>query len=377
MISTDRKIFEEWSDVRARQAEYAKDWGEVHIIVFNKRSKEKGERSKKNEVVIAPNCWAYSTGSRFKLLYPFDAMRLGRFIMEKRGITDITCQDASLTAMAGVSLKKSAARRAAGKASSGVSLEIQVHEDIGSPNYSFNITNKIRKFLALNYLPKADHIRVVSDRIKEFLIDRLNPPVGGEDSKIEVRPIVVDTESIRSAQIIVGADLHKKYPQFDKIVLMAGRLESEKNVRLAIEAWPLVIEKHPKAGLIIIGNGSLKNRLERQAKNICGSNGGPPAGGEPQAPKSIVFEGWTDKPTLYSYYKTADLFLNTSLFEGYGMALVEAQAAGCRIVSTDVGVAGEIAAIITDRKAESGVLIVDWNKQSVADGIVKVLITRS
>jgi glycosyltransferase involved in cell wall biosynthesis len=345
MVSTDRKIFEEGSAVRARQAEYAKGWEEVHIVVFDK--------SKKNEVVIAPNCWAYSTKSRFKFLYPFDAMRLGRFIMEKRGITDITCQDASLTAMVGVSLK----RRSNGKTSNAVTLEIQVHEDIGSPNYSFNWTNKIRRFLALNYLPKADHIRVVSNRIKEFLIERLGPPAGGEDSKIEVRPIAVDTEAIKNAPIIASANLHKKYPQFDKVVLMAGRLEPEKNVELAIKTWPLVIEKHPKAGLIIVGDGSLKSRLERQAKGLKASAG-----------EAIIFESWVDKPTLISYYKTADLFLNTSLFEGYGMALIEANAAKCKIVSTDVGIVGD-----TLKDGHNSTSVVDWNKQSVAGGIIKAL----
>jgi glycosyltransferase involved in cell wall biosynthesis len=359
MISTDRKIFEEGSAVRTRQIEYAKDWDEVHIVVFGKKEsgKWKKEKGKYGEIVIAPNCWAYSTRSWSKFLYPFDAMRLGRFIMEKRGITDITCQDASLTSMAGVSLKK----RFKGKTSNAITLEIQVHEDIGSPNYSFNWTNKVRKFLALNYLPKADSIRVVSERIKRYLVGNL----GINESKVIVRPIMIHAESIKNASIINGADLHKKYPQFDKIVLMAGRLEPEKNVGLALEAWPLVIEKHPKAGLIIVGDGSLKSRLERQAKGLKASAG-----------EAIIFESWVDKPTLISYYKTADLFLNTSLFEGYGMALIEANAAKCKIVSTDVGVSREINAIITDRGAERGVLIVDWNKQSVADGISEIFITR-
>ena len=39
MISTDRKIFEEGSAVRVRQIEYAKEYEEVHIIVFAKKSK--------------------------------------------------------------------------------------------------------------------------------------------------------------------------------------------------------------------------------------------------------------------------------------------------------------------------------------------------
>ena len=51
-------------------------------------------------------------------------------------------------------------------------------------------------------------------------------------------------------------------------------------------------------------------------------------------------EPWTDDP--FSYYKTADLFLLTSNYEGYGMAVVEAMAAGCPVIMTDVGLAGEV-----------------------------------
>ncbi len=344
MISTDRKIFDEGSAVRARQAEYAKSWDEVHIIVFSGRGFF--------EQAISQNCWAYPTRSWTKWLYTFDAMRLGRFIVENKGITDITCQDSSLTAMVGVSLKKSAAKR--GKA---LSLEIQVHEDIGAMHYAFNISNRIRKALALSYIPKVDHIRVVSERIKKYIESIL--PVSGflpvrqtglpRTPTIEVRPINVDIEAVKNAPIMTGADLHKKYPQFDNIILVVGRLEPEKNVSLAVDAFALVMARAPKIGLIIVGRGSQLNSLKDAASRIT-----------PRS--SIIFEGWADKATLYSYYKTADLLLNTSLFEGYGMALVEAHAAGCPIVSTDVGVAREMSATI-----------IDWDARSVADGIVDVL----
>ena len=55
---------------------------------------------------------------------------------------------------------------------------------------------------------------------------------------------------------------------------------------------------------------------------------------------NVVFAGWSDD--IVSYYKTADLFLLTSDYEGYGMTLIEAAAAGCPIVTTDVGAVGEI-----------------------------------
>ena len=45
---------------------------------------------------------------------------------------------------------------------------------------------------------------------------------------------------------------------------------------------------------------------------------------------------------IFSYYKTADVFLSTSLYEGYGMSMVEAYTANCSIVSTDAGIAAEL-----------------------------------
>ncbi|MDE1941412.1 MAG: glycosyltransferase, partial [Patescibacteria group bacterium] len=288
-------------------------------------------------VPLSSSCFAYSTDSVSRFLYPFDAKKLGRELIEKHGITDITCQDASLTAMAGVALKERFKRR-------GLSLEIQVHEDLGSPNYGFTLMNRLRRRLAFRNLPKADHIRVVSERIKDFIVRRL----AIDPAKIEVRPIAVDAGWLKDAPVIPGADLRMKHPQFDKIVLMVGRLEPEKDFELAIDSWPLVLKALPKAGLVIVGSGSRLEALKERAEKVGAGD-------------SIAFEGWGGN-YLASYYKSCDLFLVTSLFEGYGMALKEAQAAGCRIVSTDVGIA-----------REAGAEIVGWDPKSVADGIVRTL----
>lgn len=327
-IGTDKFLFQEGSAVRERIKGYAKDWDELHIIVATDRSFV--------ETTIGDNVWVYPTRSRVKALYGFDARRLGRFIISRRQITNITCQDPFLTAMAGVGLKREF----------GLPLEIQVHTDIGSPNYPRTIANKFRKALALSYLPQADSIRVVSQRIKKYLIETLKIT----ESKITVRPIFVDTARIKNAPIIASANLHAKYPQFDRIVLMASRLTEEKNIELALRAWPLVLKQIPKAGLVIVGRGHKQTELRKLAGWLSVS-------------ASVIFENWADQATLASYYKTADLFLNTSLFEGYGMTLVEAQAAECKIVSTDVGVAREIGAtIISYEPVEAATIICDTLK---------------
>jgi hypothetical protein len=50
------------------------------------------------------------------------------------------------------------------------------------------------------------------------------------------------------------------------------------------------------------------------------------------------------------------------------MALIEANAAKCKIVSTDVGIVGD-----TLKDGHNSTSVVDWNKQSVAGGIIKAL----
>ncbi len=317
MISTDRLIFDEKSSVRLRQIEYAKKWGRVDIVVFTLK-----KDSFPKELSISENCTVHGTDSVSKFAYPFKAISLGSEIIKDNSITDITCQDPFLTAMAGVSLKKKFK----------IPLEIQIHGDIGSPYFARTIGNKVRISLAKKYLPEADKIRVVSGRVKDYVDELL---AGNQSTKpiIEVKPIAVDKTAIKNAPVLV--DLRRKYRQFDRIVLMASRLEGEKNIDLAIEAWSLVNRSFPNAGLVIVSSGGAENDLKR----LVVSNG---------LAKSVIFEKWANRETLYSYYKTADLFLNSSLYEGYGMTLVEAEAAGAKIVSTDVGVAREIGAIIAE-----------------------------
>ncbi len=110
---------------------------------------------------------------------------------------------------------------------------------------------------------------------------------------------------------------------------MASRLTKEKNIGLAIDGFSEVLKQYPKTGLIIVGDGPELNNLKSVSQNL-------------KIDKQIIFEEWKNQDILISYYKTADLFLFTSNYEGYGMTVVEAMAAGCPVLMTDVGIANEI-----------------------------------
>lgn len=296
-VGSDRKLFDPVSAVNQRVRSYA-EATDGYLVLIPGRGKFPPTR-------LSPKLRVISLG------------RWRAFFWHPREFFDlVTAQDPFENGLAAWFLAKRLGAR----------LELQIHTDLFSPYFTrFSLLNKIRIILAKFLLPRASQIRVVSDRIKRGLIEKLKI----ENSKITTRPIFVDTEKIKNAPI--KTDLHQKYPQFDKIILMASRLTKEKNIELAIAAMPEILKHQPRTGLIIVGSGPEEQKLRLLASSL-------------ELSENIIFEGWCDD--LFSYYKTADLFLNTSWYEGYGMTLVEAKAAGCLVVSTDVGVAKEVGATI-------------------------------
>jgi glycosyltransferase involved in cell wall biosynthesis len=311
-IGTDRKIFDPSSPARKRMINYGKLFDELHIVVFA------GKLLGLKDTQIADNVWAYPTNSLSRFLYVHDAVTVGRRIATERnlyrksGKTVVTSQDPFETGKAGFRLRN--------LIRSG--FQIQVHTDFLSPHFaSSSILNRIRVGIAKSLLPEADEIRVVSERIKKSILQHI--PTIAED-KIDVVPIYADTAQLKAPPAF---SLKERYSQFDSIILMASRLTREKNSLVALKAFKNVLAEFPQAGLVIVGSGPEEAMLKNEAKIMNIQN-------------SVVFESWQND--LTSYYKTADIFLSASLYEGYGLTLVEAALVGLPVVTTDVGIVGDM-----------------------------------
>lgn len=309
-IGTDRNIFKQGSAVEGRTKEYGTLFDELHIVVFS-RFFQFLPRKKQ----ISDNVWAYGTNSFSRFFYIRDAKKTAKKIFKKINNGSkiiVTTQDPFETGLVGLSLKKDLK----------LPLHVQIHTDFLSPHFSKgSILNNYRLKIAKRVLKEADALRVVSKKIMHSL------------SNVELKsgvvptvlPIFVDVEKFEKAEI--KEDLKKKYPQYNFIILIASRLTKEKNIPMALEVVRRLSFAYPKIGLVIVGSGPEKGRLERLTRRFG-------------IQKHVVFESWKDD--LISYYKTANLFLLTSDYEGYGMSIVEAISSHCPVVSTDVGIASEI-----------------------------------
>ncbi|KKS84240.1 MAG: Capsular polysaccharide biosynthsis protein [Candidatus Gottesmanbacteria bacterium GW2011_GWB1_43_11] len=196
-------------------------------------------------------------------------------------------------------------------------MELQLHTDPFSPYFS-GFQNSVRKFFARTVLAKADNVRVVSESVAQKL------KIENSKLKIYILPIYVDRERIENAKL--SFDVHARYG-WHFILLAVSRLTEEKNLPLAIEALALVRKQFPDAGLLVVGSGPEEGRLKDLVKKL-------------NLEGHVEFVGWQED--LASFYKTSNLFIQCSFFEGYGLALVEAGLSGLPVVTTPVGVAAEL-----------------------------------
>ncbi|MBI3633102.1 MAG: glycosyltransferase, partial [Candidatus Vogelbacteria bacterium] len=327
---SDRKVFEYGSSVAARQVRYGTMLERLDIIVFSPRKNSLAKKSLSNNVYV------YPTNSFSRLLYVFDAIRLA-FRLERPDFVSV--QDPFESGLAGYIISKYF----------GVPLHVQIHTDFMSPYfYLDSLLNKIRYFISKFIIPKASCLRVVSKRIEESL---MSSGLVMDGSKIRVLPIYVNVNAIKNTKATV--DLHRKYSQFKFIILMASRLTKEKDVGLAIDAMGQIVKKIPSVGLLILGDGPKVQALRRSVKDVGLSS-------------NIIFEPWNTD--LVSYYKTADVFLLTSKFEGYAMTAVESLAAGTPVIMTDVGCAGDV---VVD--GQNGLIFPVGDLKAAIDKIEKII----
>ena len=127
-----------------------------------------------------------------------------------------------------------------------------------------------------------------------------------------------------------GIDAPEPMPESarDIDVIGAGSLIGLKNWDLWLETVALVSQMHPDLKAVLCGDGSEKTRLKNKATAL-GLN--------------VTFAGEMPRPEVLALMRRSKVFLHTSTYESFGFVLVEAAAHGCRLVSTPVGIAPEMA----------------------------------
>jgi len=136
-------------------------------------------------------------------------------------------------------------------------------------------------------------------------------------------------------------------------IVTVGSLKAQKNHSLLLQSCARL--DHPKARLMILGKGSGETTLRKLAADLG-------------IAERVIFAGFHPDPT--PFYQTADLFVLSSDYEGFGNVIVEALACGTPVISTDCP--SGPAEILDDGKY--GRLVPPRDPDSLAEAMQKALL---
>jgi L-malate glycosyltransferase len=214
-----------------------------------------------------------------------------------------------------------------------------------------NIINRYKMLhpLALFIMSNTTAVTVNSSYTKKIL----ESIVYGCENKIQIIPMGIDPEKFWTSQKI-------KSPKSGKHILYVGRLIDWKGVNYLIDAMRQVLDRYPDVILTVVGTGPEEAALRSRAVELG-------------IEKAIQFTGSVSPDDLIKYYQNADVFVLPSInidgrTEALGVVLLEAMAAGCPVIGSDVG---GIPDIISD--GENGFLVPERDSFSLADRIICIL----
>lgn len=223
-----------------------------------------------------------------------------------------------------------------------------------NPDYSFEdngrLTYKLRKFID-KFSGKLCNNCFIA--VSEFVKRDFQGQLGFENIKViyncvdSSRSGGFDKERLRRKRRELGLS-----PE-DTVILNVGRLHAQKGQGYLLEAFSAVRGILPGCKLLVIGQGRLEQELKLKADALG-------------LGRSVSFLGGRDDiPEIMS---ASDLFVSYPVYEGFGIAMVEAMSLGLPVVASGIDTFSEI---ITD--GSDAIIVEKENPERLAGAIVSLL----
>ncbi len=187
--------------------------------------------------------------------------------------------------------------------------------------------------------------RDMAANLPEFVSQGGEPP--------QVMPMGVDTQ-----RFAVEPERRK---DSDQTVLFVGRLAKKKGVEYLIRAFADIAERHPAARLLVVGDGPCRGELEALSSQLGLAD-------------HVRFVGAQPPAELPRFYCQSRVFVAPSVVarsgdtESFGLVFVEAMAAGCPVIGTNVGGTADVAV-----HGRTGLLVEPESPAALAEAINELL----
>jgi glycosyltransferase involved in cell wall biosynthesis len=197
-------------------------------------------------------------------------------------------------------------------------------------------------------LPHVDAVITSSTASRQDLIRFMHIP----ESKIHVVPLAADLR-FRPVARESASEVAARYGLHEPFILYFGALEPRKNIPALLQAFAELRIKFP--GLTLALGGGARWKYAEIPRTITRLN----------LTSAVQFTGYVADADLPALYSAASVFCYPSLYEGFGLPVLEALACGAPVVAANVSSLPEVA-------GEAAVLV-EPNAEGISAGIRSIL----
>jgi glycosyltransferase involved in cell wall biosynthesis len=207
------------------------------------------------------------------------------------------------------------------------------------PNW---LPNYIQGFFHLSlikrYLPYLNKILVSANKSQISYLKGKEPLFG---EKTLFVPLLLDTDMFSPMDKLEARRI-LKIPEDHFVLLFVGSFDPLKAPDILIQAFKIFNEQNPNSLLLLIGKGTLENKLRTLAEKL-------------ELEKNVKFLGKISHNDLPVYYNASDVFVLPSFYEGISLVSLEALSCGIPIVVTSaIGASEFIQPGVQGFKVEEG-----------------------
>lgn len=197
---------------------------------------------------------------------------------------------------------------------------------------------------------KSKHIFAISQSTKDDIVKNYDV----SSSKITVTYMGYDSKSFRPQTKSKIEKIKRKYKIPGDYIIFVGTLQPRKNVEKLLESFSIIHNPYPLIHLVVVGRkGWMYETIFAKVKEL-------------NLESNVVFTDFVPQSDLPSLISGAKAYVLPSLWEGFGIPVVEAQACGVPAIVSNVSSLPEIV-------GDSAILIKPTDPASIAEAIKSVL----
>jgi len=175
-----------------------------------------------------------------------------------------------------------------------------------------------------------------------------------EETGLASEVIYPKSDATRFHEGLDGSWVRDKYNLgSNPLILYVGRIVPYKGLHLLIEAFNMVKLQFSSVRLVIVGKHIFPAYSRKLAE---------------MADDSVIFAGYVSDEEVPYYYAACDIYATGTMWEGFNLPLVEAQACGKPVVAFNIGPHPEVA-----KDGETGFLVPPEDTNALAEAITRLL----